>query len=60
MKGIYKEEFYKKVRDLASKHYTGSWKETWAKYVYPIYPMSYHTFIVILHGGRKNYVKKRL
>ena len=46
-KGVNKTEYYKRVQELARKEYTGSWKETWAKFVYPIYPMSYDVFLRI-------------
>lgn len=59
MKGVYKEEFDKKVRELANREYTGSWKETWAKYVYPIYPMSYVTFSRIMNGWKPKKRRKR-
>lgn len=52
MKGAYKEEFDKKVRELANKEYTGSWKETWVKFVCPIYPMSYVTFSRIMNNWK--------
>ena len=51
-KGVNKIEYDKKVKELARKEYTGSWKETWAKFVCPIYPMSYVTFSRIMNNWK--------
>lgn len=59
MKGAYKEEFDKKVRELANREYTGSWKETWAKFVCPIYPMSYVTFSRIMNNWKPKKRRKK-
>lgn len=44
-----KLRYYKNVRELAMKNHCGRWKETWAKWVYPVYPMTYEHFIKIMH-----------
>lgn len=50
MKGtrLHKLYFYQKVQQIAIQEYLGSWKEVWAKHVYPVYPMSYKAFLRIL------------
>lgn len=49
-----RQRYYEKVRAIAKKEYCGSWKEVWANYVDPIYPMTYYTFLRIIHGGNNS------
>lgn len=50
MKGtpIHKLYFYRNIQRLAIREFCGSWKEVWAKHIYPVYPMSYRSFMRIL------------
>jgi hypothetical protein len=43
---------YKLVIDIVQKHYVEgitSYKGIWREYVYPVYPMSYNTFMQIMN-----------
>lgn len=52
-KNINKQRYYDNVRRLAYDNYCGCWKEVWAKWVYPTYPMSYDVFLRIIHKKNK-------
>lgn len=49
-----RQRYYAKIREIAEREYCGSWKEVWARYIDPIYPMTYYTFLRIVHKGNQS------
>ena len=45
---------YQRISDIVKAHYiTGvtTYKGIWREYVYPVYPISYNTFLQIINTG---------
>lgn len=49
-----RQRYYRLVREIAEREYCGSWKEVWAKYVDPVYPMTYLTFLRIINEQNRS------
>jgi hypothetical protein len=51
---VNKLRYYKKIQEVAQEHYeegVSTWRGVWKKYIYPVWPMEYNTFMRILGEG---------